>query len=78
MTVRIVHKNSSASAKNPTAAQLHEGELSVNYHEDGPFLSVKDTGGRVVRLGGVWINIAAPTDPKHGSFWLNPKDSLQV
>ena len=70
MTVRIVHKSSSASAKNPTAAQLANGEIAVNYHEDGPFLSVKDTGGNIIRVGGVWIAENSPANPAKGAWWL--------
>ena len=71
MTVRIVHKNSSESGKNPTGSQLANGELAVNYNADGPFLSVKDTNGRVVRVGGVWVNGSAPGNPAHGALWVD-------
>ena len=76
MTVRIVHKNSSASGKNPTAAQLANGELSINYHEDGPFLSVKDTAGNIIRVGGVWISNNSPPDPKKGALWVHPDNNI--
>lgn len=76
MTLRIVHKNSSASGKNPTAAQLANGELSINYHSDGPFLSVKDTAGNIIRVGGVWINNNSPPDPKKGALWVDPDNNI--
>ena len=78
MTVRIVHKSSSASGKNPTAAQLANAEIAVNYHEDGPFLSVKDTAGNVVRVGGVWIQTNSPPNPTRGSWWLDDAQNLYL
>ena len=70
MTVRIVHKSSSASGKNPTGSQLANAEIAINYHADGPFISAKDTNGRVVRLGGVWMQENSPDDPTHMTFWV--------
>ena len=70
MTVRIVHKSSTASGKNPTGAQLANAELAINYHADGPFISAKDTNGRVVRLGGVWMQENSPADPTHMTWWV--------
>ena len=71
MTVRIVHKNSNQPGRNPTANQLANGELAINYNEDGPFLSVRDTGGRIVRVGGVWLDDGAPANPAHGALWVD-------
>lgn len=76
MTVRIVHKNSSRSAVNPTPGQLANGELAINYNEDGPFISVRDDSGRIVRVGGVWINRNSPPNPAHGSLWVDTDNNL--
>ena len=71
MTVRIVHKNSTRSAANPTANQLAGGELAINFHEDGPFLSVRDRNNRIVRVGGIWLNDNAPPNPTHCALWVD-------
>ena len=76
MTVRIVHKNSNQSGRNPTANQLANGELAINYNADGPFLSVRDTSGRIVRVGGVWLDGGAPANPAHGALWVDTDDNV--
>ena len=70
MSLQLILKHSSVSGKAPTAAQLAEGEISVNLHADGPFLCCKDTAGDVIQLGGVTIGDSQPTSTKCG-FWLD-------
>lgn len=50
MGLQHVLKNSVVSGKEPTASQLANGEIALNYHADGPFLTCKDTNGEVRRL----------------------------
>ena len=71
MSLQIILKNSSVSGKEPTASQLASGELALNYHADGPFISCKDTAGVVRRIAGVWISTTAPSSPQPGEFWLD-------
>ena len=71
MTVRIVHKNSVAEDKRPTAGQLAKGEIAVNLHESGAFLSIKDTAGNVQQVGGVKVSSGSPANPVKGTFWLD-------
>lgn len=71
MALQIVVKNSSVSGKEPTAGQLANGEIALNYHADGPFLSCKDTTGTVRRITGVWVNASAPSSPTAGELWLD-------
>ena len=71
MTVRIVHKNSVAEDKRPTAGQLANGEIAVNLHEAGAFLSIKDTAGNVQQVGGVKVAQNSPANPVKGTFWLD-------
>ena len=71
MTVRIVHKNSVAEDKRPTAGQLANGEIAVNLHEAGAFLSIKDTAGNVQQVGGVKVSTNSPANPVKGTFWLD-------
>ena len=71
MTVRIVHKNSVAEDKRPTAGQLANGEIAVNLHEGGAFLSIKDTAGNVQQVGGVKVSSKLTTNPVKGpSGWI--------
>jgi len=71
VSLQIILKNSSVSGKEPTASQLANGELALNYHADGPFITCKDTAGVVRRITGVWIGTTAPTSPTPGEFWLD-------
>ena len=71
MSLQIIVKNSSVSGKEPTASQLANGELALNYHADGPFITCKDTNGVVRRITGVWIGTTAPDTPQPGELWLD-------
>lgn len=71
MSLQIVVKNSAVTGKEPTAQQLANGEIALNYHADGPFLTCKDTNGTVRRITGVWINSVAPANPTAGGLWLD-------
>lgn len=72
MAVQLILKNSSVEDKRPTAAQLAEGELALNYSDAGAFLSCKDSAGVVVQVGGVKINDVAPANPLPQTMWLAP------
>ena len=71
MSLQHILKNSSVSGKEPLASQLANGELSINYHADGPFLCCKDTAGNVRRVAGVWVATTAPGTPFPGELWLD-------
>ena len=71
MAVQLILKNSSIEDKRPTAAQLANGELSINYNEAGPFIACKDTAGNIQSLGGVKFADDAPGDPPAGAWWYN-------
>ena len=71
MALQIIVKNSSVSGNEPTAGQLANGELALNYHADGPFITCKDTAGVVRRVTGVWVNATAPGSPMPGEFWFD-------
>ena len=71
MPLEHILKNSSQSGKEPTAGHLDYGEISLNFHEDGPFICCKDTSGAVRRIAGIWVNNTAPATPTPGVWWLD-------
>lgn len=71
MSGQLIHKNSSVEDRRPTAAQLVNGELSLNYNEAGPFLCCKDTAGNIQQLGGVKFDPDVPAGAVAGTWWLN-------
>jgi len=71
VSLQIILKNSSVVGKEPTASQLANGELALNYNADGPFITCKDSAGTIRRVAGVWISNTAPASPTPGEFWLD-------
>ena len=79
MAVQLILKNSTVEDKRPTSEQLANGEISLNYNEDGPFVACKDTAGNIQSLGGVKFSIDAPGNPIIGAWWYSTSfDSLFV
>lgn len=74
MATLLVLKNSVQEDKRPNSAALGKGEISVNHHASGPFLSVVDTAGKVQQIAGVRIDPSAPSGPVRGTQWLNTND----
>ena len=54
--MKIQLKNSnvldSGSAKEPTAANMLDGELAINFNSNDPAIFIKDSAGTIVRLAG--------------------------
>ena len=71
MSLQVILKNSSVSAKEPLSDQLANGEISLNYHADGPFIACKDTTGVVRRVTSIWVNSAPPASPTAGEAWMD-------
>lgn len=65
------HLRSSVIGKLPTAAQLAEGQIAINFAASDPFLCIKDSAGTVRRLGGTTASATAPTSPKPGDLWVD-------
>ena len=63
MAVQIILKNSTIEDKKPTPSQLTNGEISLNYNENGAFLTCKDSAGKLQQVGGVKIDEDAPDAP---------------
>ena len=72
MAVQIILKNSSAEDKRPTAPQLANGEIALNYNAAGAFLTCKDTDGNIQQVGGVKISEVAPDSPVKQTLWFQP------
>ena len=72
MAVQIILKNSSVEDKHPTSAQLANGELALNYNEEGAFLSCRDTAGNIQQVGGVKIGENVPLNPVKNTQWFKP------
>ena len=71
MAVQIILKNSAVRDRNPTAAQLADGEIALNFHESGPYLSARDRTGDVWSIAGVAVGDNAPGSPNEGRFWYS-------
>jgi hypothetical protein len=65
------HLRSSVLSKLPTAAQLDEGQIAVNFNAGDPFLTIKDSAGAIRRIMGVSQSNAAPATPTAGTLWLD-------
>ena len=72
MAVQLILKNSNVEDKHPLPSQLANGELALNYNEEGAFLSCKDSAGNLQQVGGVKIADATPGSPSKQALWFQP------
>ena len=72
MAVQLILKNSSVADRRPSANQLSNGEIALNFNADGAFLTCRDTNGSIQQVGGVKINETAPSTPVKQTLWLKP------
>jgi hypothetical protein len=66
MSLQIVHKNSSAPQVEPFPTDLTAGELSVNYADEGAFLTFKSASGLVRRIPQALVVTTLPTTSSPG------------
>ena len=54
MKIQLKHSNvlDSSSAKQPTAPNMLDGELAVNFNANDPAIFIKDSNGNIVRIAG--------------------------
>jgi hypothetical protein len=71
MAVKLIHKNSGVKNKPVLPSQIEYGEISINWHDSGPFIQVKDASNEIVRVGGVIIQDNQPALAQKGAFWLS-------
>jgi len=72
MAVQLILKNSSVADRRPTANQLGNGEISLNFNAAGAFLSCRDTNGDIQQVGGVRVSETAPATPARQTAWVKP------
>ena len=69
MTIQIQHRRSSTASKRPTAANLLEGEIGVNFNDGTPGLFVENSAGTVVKVGPAEVGGSAPnSSPAAGGY----------
>lgn len=71
MALEIQHKKSAVSGKLPLPSDLEPGEIALNYHANGPFLTCKDTSGNIRKLNHIWVSASAPSNPTTGDAWYD-------
>jgi hypothetical protein len=71
MSLSLELKNSVVADKLPAPSQLGAGEIALNYNAAGPYLTCKDTTGKIRRLHGFWCNSQAPVSPTPGLPWID-------
>jgi hypothetical protein len=71
MSLSLELKNSVVADKLPAPSQLGNGEIALNYNAAGPFLTCKDTAGKIRRLHAFWCNSQAPSNPSPGLPWID-------
>ena len=81
-TIRLKHSSSLSGnvAKEPSPADLANGELALNINKDDPAVFLKDSAGNVIRMtggkaGSIDVGATPPTDPKPGNLWWNEADN---
>ena len=72
MAVQLILKNSSSVDRRPSANQLSNGEIALNYNAAGAFLTCRDTNGSIQQVGGVKVSETAPSTPVKQTLWLKP------
>jgi hypothetical protein len=82
MAVKVQHLRSSTASKRPTAANLLDGELSINTAATTPGVFFENASGNIVKVGPAEIGTAAPNSTPAGSsgnsageFWLDTSNS---
>ena len=79
MSLKIKHKRSGALNSPPTAAQIEQGEIGINYNKDSLTLYVKDSDGVIRPVAGdgsqgpgkSTAQATAPASPADGDLWID-------
>lgn len=70
------HLHSAVFAKRPLSTDLLDGELAVGYHTESVGVYVKDTLGKIRKVGPAHVGVTAPvpvnyTDLSDGEMWID-------
>jgi len=85
MTVQVQHRRSSTADKRPTAANLLEGEIALNFNNGTSGIFFEDSNGAVRKVGPAEVGSAAPnaspaaggsTGNSTGEFWYDTANDL--
>lgn len=71
MSLQIIHKSSGTAGRSPTPSMVAAGELALNFNAEGPFLTCRDTAGKIRRLPGIYCAAVPPANPSEGEVWLD-------
>ncbi len=88
MKIQLKHSNvlTSGAAKEPTSANMLDGEIAVNYNSSDPALFIKDSLGNIVRIAGkdnlslatfnpkIDIQSTGPSSPEIGNLYFDTDD----
>ena len=85
MTVQVQHRRSSTADKRPTAANLLEGEIALNFNNGTSGIFFEDSNGAVRKVGPAEVGSAAPNASpaaggsagnSTGEFWYDTANGL--
>ena len=85
MTVQVQHRRSSTADKRPTAANLLEGEIALNFNNGTSGIFFEDSTGAVRKVGPAEVGSAAPnaspaaggsSGNSTGEFWFDTSSNL--
>ena len=83
-TVPIQNLRSGTSNKRPTASNLADGQIAINYHEDDPGIYLKSDQGDLVKVSPTFIGSSQPnlspatggsSGNSKGETWLDTTNS---
>ena len=77
------HIRSAVFSKRPLSASVLDGELAVAYHTDEVGVYLRDTLGKVRKIGPAYVGTSAPsptgyTDLSNGELWIDTSGTTPV
>lgn len=70
------HFRSAIFSKRPASLDMLDGELAVNYHTDSVAVFLRDTAGKIRKVGPAYVGVTPPspinyTDLSDGEMWID-------
>lgn len=82
---RDLYRNirSAVFAKRPLSLDILDGELAINYHTDSVGVFVRDTAGKIRKVGPAYVGVTPPspinyTDLSDGEMWIDKSGSTPL